>query len=353
MVFEIYGDLFKTAKSELTFAAAGMRAEAAGLHLTGRLAFKSGSAAAKFAANFPAPKQKLLAGLPDGDFVFVGGGEVSAKAMEGLYAWSAKMMRAIPGAKDIDEKELDELMKASAESMAGVESMTMAMYVPEADAPLYSSIVGVMKVEDSKKFMTNYPKSIEVMNTLAKKSKSPFLAEGKIEKTTIDEKEGFELTMKVPNAGGADALTAEMFKKMFGDAENLKTYVVAADANTVVIGYVTPDAVKRAMKSAGGKAIAANANLMKAAKLLPEGCQFVTFLSPKGAIDTVMKLVPGIEQSPVPAVVGDFPDTPPFGFGVKISEGGVETDFVVPEETLEAIGATIARGRAVSFGAPQ
>jgi hypothetical protein len=50
----------------------------------------------------------------------------------------------------------------------------------------------------------------------------------------------------------------------------------------------------------------------------------------------------------VPALVGDFPDTPPLGFGMRITESGLETDLVVPEETLEAVGATIARARAVS-----
>lgn len=350
MAFALYSDLFKTAKSELSFAAAGLRGEEAGLHVTGRLTFKSGSAAAKLAAKFAAPKEKLLAGLPDGKFVFAFGGEIPAAAMEELYQWSAKMIRALPGGKDIKQEDLDEMIKLSAESASGLKSMTMAMYAPQKDQPLYSSLVGVMHVDNAEAMMASYGKSFEAMNELAKKVNSPFITGGTVEKTKIDGREALEVTMKIPDpTGAADALTAEMFKKMFGDAEKVKTYIVAADDKTVLMGYVTPDAVQRVIKSAGGKQIAANANLAKAAKLLPEGCQFVTFLSPKGAIDAMLDLVPGIELTPAPALLGDFPDTPPLGFGLKITPDGIESDLVVPEETLEAIGAAIARGRAVSI----
>ncbi len=353
MAFGMYADLFKTAKSELALAAMGVRSEAKGLHLTSRMAFKPGSAAAKYAASVAAPKQKLLAGLPSGDFVFAGGAEVSIEAIEGLYTWSAKMMRAMPGGKDLKQEDVDALMKLSAESMAGLKSASFAMFVPEADEPLYSSIVAVMHVEDAESFMSSYAKSIKAMNALAKKAKSPFLTEGTVEETEIDGKAALEVTMKMPEAAVAgDPITGEMMKKLFGDAENIKVYIVAMDAKTVALGYVSPDAVRRAMKSAGKKGIAANANVMKAAELLPEGCQVISFLSPKGAIGMVMNIVPGIEFSPVPALVGDFPDTPPIGFGIKVTADGVETDMVYPEETLEAIGAAIARSRAVSIGTP-
>ncbi|MEX2185386.1 MAG: hypothetical protein WD875_01270 [Pirellulales bacterium] len=348
MVFAMYGDLFKTAKSELAFAALGVRGEDKGLHMTSRMAFKSGSAADKFAATVSAPKQKLLSGLPSGDFVFAGGAEFSAKSMKYFYDWSAKMMRSMPGGKDLKQEDIDTLMKLSAEQMAGLKSASFAMYVPEADAALYESIVAVMNVKDSAAFMSSYANSIEAMTALAKKVKSPFLTEGSVEKTKIDGKAALELTLKMPAAAG-DPTTAELMKKMFGNAENIKAYIVAIDAKTVALGYVSPDAVRRAMKAAGGKGIAANTNVMKAAELLPEGCQVVSFLSPKGLIDMVIRLVPGVEFSPVPALVGDFPNTPPIGFGIKVSASGVETDMVVPEETLEAIGTTIARARAVSF----
>lgn len=346
----MYADLFAAAKSELSFAAAGVRGEKQGLHLTSRLAFKPGSDAAKLAASIGAPKRNLLAGLPDGKFVFAGGGEIPAKAAEGLYAWSAKMMKAMPGGKDLKQEDIDALMKLSAESMAGVQSMAMAMYAPGADAPLYGSVVGVMKVDDAEAFLANYPKTIEAMNALAKKTDSPFLKESKIEKTEVEGKPAVELTMSIPNTGGNDPVSAMLMEKMFGDTEHVKTYVVAADAKTIVLGYITPDAARRAIKESGGKGIAANANLSKSAELLPQGCQIVGFLSPKGAIDMVMDIVPGIEQTPAPALVGDFPATPPLGFGLKVTAAGLETDFVVPEETLEAIGGAIARARAVSIG---
>lgn len=351
MAFGIYRDMFKAAKSELAFAAAGVRGEDKGVHLTGRLAFKPGSKAAKYAASVKPLGQDLLAGLPDGKFIAAGGMEVSGDMIEELYSWSGRMIKAVPGGKDLKDEDLDKLMKLSAESMEGFKSASFAMYAIEKDEPIYSSVVGLMRVEDSAKFTANYEKSIAAMNELAKNTKHPFLQEGTVAKTQIDGKPALELTMAMPEtASPDDPIAGEILKKLFGDARSIKAYVVAIDDKTVAIGYVKPDAVKRAMKAAGGKGLGGNANIAKAAELLPEGCQLQSYLSPKGLIDMVIAVMPGVEFSPVPALLGDFPDTPPIGFGAKLSASGLETDLVVPEETLEAIGGVIARQRAASTG---
>lgn len=351
MAFGIYADMFKAAKSELAFAAAGVRGEDKGVHLTGRLAFKPGSKAAKYAAAVKPRGGDLLAGLPDGKFIAAGGVEFSGDLLKEMYAWSAKMMKAVPGGKELKQEDIDQMLKVSADSMAGLKSMSFAMYALEKDEPIYSSIVGLMHVDDSASFMANYEKSIAAMNELAKKSQHPFLQEGTVAKTQIDGKHALELTMGMPkNVSADDPIAGEMLKKLFGDAKTIKAYVVALDDKTAAIGYIKPDAVKRAM-TAGGKGIAGNSNLAKAAELLPDGCQLQGYLSPKGLIDTVIATVPGIEFSPVPALLGDFPDTPPVGFGAKMSAAALETDLVLPEETLEAIGGVIARVRAASVDA--
>jgi hypothetical protein len=350
MVFGVYREMFKAAKTELSFAAAGVRAEDKGVHFTGRVTFKPGSDAAKYAATVKPPKEDLLKGLPDGKFVAAGGVEFSGDLLSEMYAWSAKMMQAAPGGKDLKKEDVDKLMQAWVDSTKGLKSMSFAMYAPEKDAPLYSSIVGLMRCDDSAKFLGDYKKSIEAMNDLAKKIKSPFLTEGTVEEMEIDGKKALELTLAIPQTAGADnPLAGEMFKKMFGDTEKIKAYVVAIDANTAAIGYITPDAIKQLMKDAGKKGIATNTNLAKAAELLPEGCQVQSYLSIKGMIDLILQ-IPGVEFSPVPALLGEFPETPPLGFGAKITSSGLETDLIVTEETLEAIGAAIARGRAVSAG---
>jgi hypothetical protein len=349
MAIGIYQQVFDLAKRDVAVAAAGIRSEDKGLHLTGRVTFKSGSETGKlFAAVAPA-KADLLAGLPDGKFVFAGGAELSGDIIAAMYKWSVNIIKSAPGGQDLTQADLDSIIKASQDSLQGVKSGAIAMYASDGDAPLYQNVVGLMRMDDSAKFMANYEKSIAMMGELAKKVKSPFLPESKAAKTTIEGKSGYEVTVKMAKpANEPDPITAELMKKMFGNPEQLTTYIAPVDGATVAMGYITPDGVKRAMKSAGGKGIAANTNISKAVALLPTGSHVQGFLSPKGLIDTVMNNVPGIELSPVPALVGDFPDTPPLAFGLKAAATGLETDFVVPEETLEAIGATIARARAVS-----
>jgi hypothetical protein len=351
MVFGVYREIFKAAKTEFSFAAAGVRAEAKGVHLTGRVTFKAGSDAAKYAATVKPPQEDLLKGLPDGKFVVAGGVELSGDLLSEMYAWTAKMIKGAPGG--LDKEDADKLIKSWEDSTKGLKSASFAMYAPKKDAPMYSSIVGLMRVEDSAKFLASYKASIEAMNDLAKKSKSPFLQEGSVEETEVEGKKALELTLAIPNTGTEDnPLAGEMFKKMFGDTDKIKAYVVAVDANTAAIGYITPDAIKQAMKDAGKTGIAGNANLAKTAELLPDGCQMQSYLSLKGMIDLILD-VPGVEFSPVPALLGEFPDTPPLGFGAKMTSGGLETDLIITEETLEAIGGTIARARAVSAGPAQ
>jgi hypothetical protein len=350
MMFDVYREMFKAAKTELSFAAAGVRAEAKGVHLTGRVTFKAGSNAAKYAATVKPPKEDLLKGLPDGKFVVAAGAEFSGELLTEMYTWAAKMMKASPGGEGLKQEDVDKLIQSWIDSTKGLHSMTMAMYAPKKDAPLYSSLVGLMRTDDSAKFLESYKASIQAMNDLAKKTKSPFVQEGTVTETEIDGKKGLELTLAMPETGAADnPLAGEMLKKMFGETDKIKAYVVAVDANTAAIGYITPDAIKQLMKDAGKKGISANANLAKTAELLPDGCQVQSYISIRGIIDLILE-VPGVEFSPVPGLLGEFPDTPPLGFGAKITSGGLETDLIITEETLEAIGGTIARARAVSAG---
>jgi hypothetical protein len=305
------------------------------------MTFKPGSEAAKLAAKATTPKESVLAGLPEGKFIVAGGAEISRDTMTAIYKWSMNFVRAT---------EIDALVKASEESFAGLKSAAFAMYAPKKNDPLYSSVIGLMRVDDAAKFMANYERAISIGSALAEKSKSPFLQKAKAEKTTIEGKEGFEITMSIPNQA-SDPISAELFKKMFGDAEKMKVYVAPVSDTVAAIGYITPDGIKRVMKSAGAKGIAGDGDIVKSAELLPAGCQAQMFVNLKGMVDMVLENVPGLEFTPATALLGDFPETPPLGFGLKTSSDGLESDLVVPEETLEAIGTVIARARAVSHDA--
>src|SRR5690606_31642033 len=111
MAMGIYQQVFDLAKRDVALAAAGIRSEDKGLHLTGRVTFKSGSETSKlFAAVAPA-KGDLLAGLPDGKFVFAGGAELSGDIIAAMYKWSVSIIKNAPGGKDLTQADLDAITK--------------------------------------------------------------------------------------------------------------------------------------------------------------------------------------------------------------------------------------------------
>jgi hypothetical protein len=70
---------------------------------------------------------------------------------------------------------------------------------------------------------------------------------------------------------------------------------------------------------------------------LPAGSQWIGFINPAG----IMKFAQIIMKTAAPQIaakVPNFPETQPLGFAVRADSGIIDTEFVVPADTLRGIG---------------
>ena len=239
---------------------------------------------------------------------------------------------------------------ASMGAMTGVKSMRMLMGVADPGTGLYGNTTALMTVDDSKRYLDSYEKSLAALRKLAEDANSPAIPVATSKPIKVGDTDGLEVSMTLPNlkqfgqAGGPDP--QKMMQLFLGPDGKLKIYVAPADEHTVVMAYTSADRLKEAiefyrLKQAG---LSADVDLAKVAAKLPAGSQFVAYASLSGIVKTAkqfMAMIPGVPQAAIP----DFPDSPPFGYAAKVSSAGVEGHFIVTTETLRTIGDTVAKAR--------
>jgi hypothetical protein len=348
MAFGMYGDLFRGVKANVTQVAIGVRAGKGGLHIASRSLIKSGTDAAKLIGSIKPADTDVFAGLPAGKYAVLGGGVSNPELMTALQKWSGNVMTLIPGENKIEPQDVEEVIKLSRDSLSGLKSAAIALEVGEAGKPIYSNAVGILKVDDSARFLASYSKSMAAMNALAEKIKNPLVQSNTTKSVEVAGKPGLQITMKMEGlAGGQDPATGQLLKRLFGDGDTVDMYLAAVDKQTIAVGYVTEDAIGKVIE-AGGKGTAITGDLSKTKALLPKGAQVVGFLDVKNVIDMVFANVPALEAFPPAGLVKEFPESPALGFGLKFAKDAIETDLVVPDETLEAVGQTIAKAQAAA-----
>ena len=139
----------------------------------------------------------MLAGLPKGKYVALGGTVLSKEIMQSLFNFSGKMLQVLPNTKEIKNEDVEEMMKLSAESFAGVKSWAFGMLAGSSEGPLDSYAIGVMKVDDSAKLLASYQETLAAMNVLAEKAESPFIQKSETKSIELDGKDALEVTLKL------------------------------------------------------------------------------------------------------------------------------------------------------------
>jgi hypothetical protein len=347
-VFEVYETMLKNCPQELSHVAVAVRVAADGdVHLGSRVLFTPGGAAAKSVASVPAPISNPLAGLPADPYVVAGAGVWPPELGKALMDWSMGMVKAVPGGKKVDPEKFKRLTELANEQMKGIRSVSMVVGVGTEKGSIYSGTAVIEKVDNAKKFLKDYLKSVNEMGKLAGEIESPFLGKMTGKEITIDGLSALEIEIEIPKTGGDDPFPGfeKMMENLFGEGGKVKMYVAAVDDTTLVGAYVSKDLLKKAIASVRNPTISlsADAGIAKTAALLPQGSQWVGFISPKGVVDFGLRIakmaVPDAEGFELPP----FPQTPPVGFGVKASRDGLETDLVLPSSVIEAVYAYVMR----------
>ena len=346
-VFDVYEKIVKCLGDEINSYAVAARIDDGGnLRLTERVRVTPGGQTAKMLRRVETPERDLLAGLPDGPFVFVLSGALPESMGEGLMEFSAEMMKAAPGIYGFTDEQVDKLIEISGRSMKGLRGMSMMMGVGKPGDPIYSNFAVVERVDDSKAFLADYKKTIEAMNQLVKESESSIMGPSKLKDIEIGGVAGMRLTMKIPMAPQVANVPDfdQIMEKLFGPGGKMIAFMAPADKHTIVAAYTSKKLLRECLQVAQGTkpGLAANPDVAKTAAMLPPGSQWVGYISPKGTIDFIKRVIPAFTPEGIdPPELPEFPETPPIGFGTKTTPDGVESQTVVPAAVIKGIAGFV------------
>jgi hypothetical protein len=348
-VFEMYAIFFRAADKEISAAGLGLRRDEKGnLVLNGRHLLVPDGEWAPFFSNWKPNDRDLIAGLPDETFVVAGGVVVTPAAWEKMLKLSIGLMKSMPKVYGLDEEKAKALTDIKFPVLKGLTGFSVVMGVPESGKSLYSKMVGLMRVDNAKKFLVEYEKTMQDYNEVVKKVDSPILKPAEIEKAEVGGKQGLLLTMTMPQAPVGNAppevaeMTKNMMEKLVGPDGKLRIWVAPVNKQLVAFGYVDKAYLEQTIKAVeqGEKGLSGQANVAKTTALLPPGTPVAGYWSVRGTFLLANNMIAtfggGAFQLP------EFPASPPVGFAVTAAPGEFQTHVIVPSEMLEAVGKYVA-----------
>ncbi len=353
VAFDIYGHLLQSAEKELATAGIALQLDKQNvLRLTKRLLLVPDGQLAKLVAEWHPPTQKLLTDLPNEPFVAAGGGALSDGMYEQLTKLAFNMMKQMREVYGLSEEQIKKLVKTQyqIQAMKGTRSISMLFGVPKSGQPMFSHTVMVMRVKDAQAYLKDYGQSIAKYNEIVKAAKSPMLPAIAAKPAKLDDTPAFQVTITMPQAASQPPHAAKAIEAMYGPGGKLVGWLVPANQETVVFGYVDKSHVQETIESIrkGKPGLAGNAGVAKTAALLPSHAVMVADVSPAGVIAFVTRMAAAV----VPPEVGlhlklpEFPKTQPIGMAVTTGPNELQSCVVVPPEVMKGIAQYAAKIRA-------
>jgi hypothetical protein len=358
-MMEMYDGVLSTVEKEITHVGVGLQIDDSGnVFLNSHSLFVANGSLQQAAAGVKTPSAPLLSQAPGGPFFFAFDGVMPEAWMETMAKFSAQAFSAMPSqdGEKLSDEEINKITEAMKESMRGMKSMAFVMGTMKPGQSMYDNMSAVVKVDDAKRYLANYEKSIAQMGKALEKSTNPVFKGYSTSKGEIDGIATLDVTMDmsaIAEQAGNDPNARKMMEMMFGREGKVTAHIGPADSTTVVMGY-SKESFRRALDAVRGKGdtLGKDEDVAKAAKLLPKNSQWSGFFSVGGLIDFMT--VVGQAAAPQGAMpqLPAFPDTPPIGFGATMAAKGCETSLVIPVETLQGLGqyGQILQGAGVAPG---
>jgi hypothetical protein len=196
--------------------------------------------------------------------------------------------------------------------------------------------------------MKGYRKSIETIEEILS---SPANEKGKLYEVRDFDFEGKPALVVTMDAkamlAGNPAANNPVTEKLFGPDGKLRVYIAPADNNTVLMAYVSEENLKQTLANyrSGKSNLGKDPQVAETAALLPDGAQWVGYLSPTGMFRTVRTFVGAVVPRGQQINLPDFPESPPVGFAVKVTTTELDTDLVFPSKTIKATGEYVQKVR--------
>ena len=343
--FDMYDALFKACDEELTHIGIGLKADKdSNVHITSHWGIKTGGSLANALAGVKSLTEKPLADLPAGPFVFAMSGVVP----EGMAHGSAAMMKFSPQTAGLTEEQSRKLEAMMVEMMKGMGSMSFVMGVPGDHDAMFQNSIATMHVENAPKYLETLLPKMQEMKQVYQALKIPGADNFEAKALEVNGAKAIEFTMdlsaSLPPAADENAkrISDAMMAVMMGPGGKMTLTYIAADDKTIVACYTGgEDAQKKlaAYKNRSGS-LASDAQTAKALALLPHDAQMVAVWDVPGTLSMVKQIMAKFAPDAPSAMIPTLPAMPPIGFAATVSAQSVDTDLVVPVETIKAIAKT-------------
>jgi hypothetical protein len=347
---QLYSDFFQAAQTQVNQYGLGLRIDSnQNIELLKRVQFVPGGDWARRVANIRPVEEELLAGLQPGPFVMALGTIVPHDFMRDLMKFSVQIMQDQPGYQ-LTPEQAQKYVELSIQAMRSVHSMNMRLGIPEPGTGLYGNTSAIMTVDDSKRYIELYAKTLDGLREIAKETESSAIPRATSRHVKIGETEVLAVTMTMPvpkQAASPGAPNPEQIMKLIaGPDQQLTIYIAPTDEHHVLMVYTSRERMKSALEFYRSQrpGLSAQPGVSKVATGLPAGSQFVAFVSLDGAAEIGRRFAAMLPQAGL-VQIPELPASPPLGVAVKISGSGVEGHLLITADTLRAVGHVVAARR--------
>jgi len=357
--FDMYQSVLAKASTEVDSFGFGLGLdENSNLSIDSHTTLIAGGAWDTATKGLKAAEGNRFAGVQAAPFVFAFEGiwpEQWGDAMADLTASMTASMTKASGGEGMDEQQQKNYADAMRSLMKGLHGMSFVMGTPKPGGSMYDGMAASMKVDDASSFLTNYRKSMDQVIDATKDLKNFPFKFSDVKKIEIDGHSGLAISMDMSGMlANGDPATAKLMQTMFGPTGKLTTRLLVADDHTLVVAYGSEDHAKEVLAAYKNpqSSLASDPDVATTLKLLPPHAQWVGLVSIKGYMDLIRSVLAGAIPAGGPAInLPELPAMPPIGFTAEAGTTGLDTQMILPAETLGTI-SKVSRHAIQQQGAP-
>lgn len=317
-------------------------------HVTSQAYFVKGRAMARMASGVSPRIVPPLSGLPASPYLFAidmpGGNEpVAIGAGFAMGAMNAAGGIAAAATFRGNGEQVRALERAHA---VEVKSSAQMLGPVQRAQPAFLNSYNVLHVEDSKAYLKNYAEFLTEYNALERSANNPVEMLYDVKNVQVDGEPTLEVTISLSpasqtrQASGAQApAQSSLTDAVIGTGGKITARLAAAGPKTVVVPWGNADHLRTAIAAAKttSATLLENRDVKMTADMLPKDAQCAVMVD-MPAVFQFAETVTQVTLPQSPARFPSFPATPPVGISLRMSEGQLDTEIVLPSALLAAFG---------------
>jgi hypothetical protein len=208
---------------------------------------------------------------------------------------------------------------------------------------VYTNQFLALRVNSTESFVDHAGEVMRLWNQMNRDAERGTRLVFDVDDVPIGERRAKEYSIDIAAADGGPALPEirQAMEKLFGPGGKLRTFIVPVDDRTALLAAATPEQIAGVLQTFDlNQPTDWNREpLGLTNRLLPGGSDWRLFISPHGYTRWRARQMSAI-TGPVfgGPLVKQFPASPPIGAAGSVSERGLRADFVVPVQTIRALG---------------